>query len=103
MSNFYILDEERKVVPCDLMTWVRYFGSNSRRIGWTRVLDKASVSTIFQGNDFQTGPGGPPLIFETVVFGGHLNREMNRYSTWDEAVAGHEAMVARVQKRESNT
>lgn len=34
---------------------------------------------------------------ETMVFGGPLDAEMERYSTWDEAVAGHAAMVARCE------
>jgi hypothetical protein len=37
--------------------------------------------------------GGPPLIFETMVFGGSKDGEMDRYSTKEEAEKGHEAMV----------
>ena len=53
------------------------------------------VSTVFLGLDHQHFDG-PPLLFETMVFVGEHGDEMERYSTWDEAVAGHDAMVAKV-------
>lgn len=53
---------------------------------------KVSVSTIFTGLDFEP-LGGPPLLFETKIFGGERNGWLCRYSTWDKAVAGHEQVV----------
>lgn len=38
-----------------------------------------------------------PLLFETMVFGGPFDQEMARYSTWDEAEAGHKKMVKRIK------
>lgn len=55
------------------------------------------VSTVFLGLDHQYGDG-PPLLFETMVFGGPLDHEMNRYSTWNEAEKGHQEMVERVSQ-----
>ena len=40
---------------------------------------------------------GPPELWETLVFGGPLNLEMERYATREEALAGHERMVGRVR------
>ena len=54
------------------------------------------VSTVWLGLD-HSWDDGPPLIFETMVFGGALEGEMERYSTEAEAVAGHAAMCARVR------
>jgi len=54
------------------------------------------VSTIWLGLNHQWGDG-PPLIFETMVFGGGLDQEQERYSTESEALVGHAAMCARVQ------
>jgi hypothetical protein len=42
-----------------------------------------------------------PALFETLVFGGPLSQEMDRYSTWAEAEAGHRAMVERVRATEA--
>jgi hypothetical protein len=37
------------------------------------------------------------LPFETMVFGGPLDGETDRYDTWERAEAGHAAMVTRVR------
>lgn len=53
------------------------------------------VSTVFLGLDHRHGDG-TPLLFETLVFGGPLADEMVRYTSWDQAQAGHNKMVALV-------
>jgi hypothetical protein len=97
MSDKYILDGHR-AVPCpDLERWAAWYETANRRVAKTTVREGVEVSTVFLGLDHAFGDG-PPLLFETMVFryddGGS---DMDRYSTWDEAVTGHEAMVARVQ------
>ena len=57
-------------------------------IGVTKI-GEVSVSTVFLW--------GHPLLFETMVFGGKLDQEQKRYSTWEEAERGHAAMVERVK------
>lgn len=95
---------------------VRYYdrsGSSRTLYEWAELLElpeykqvaetnvgETWVSTVWLGLDHQFG-GGPPLIFETMVFGGPLDQEMDRYSTETEAVAGHETMVAQVHKAQS--
>lgn len=54
------------------------------------------VSTVYLGLDHGWG-GGRPVIFETLVFGGPLEGEMDRYCTEHEALVGHREMVARVK------
>lgn len=58
-------------------------------------IGHVEVSTVFLGVDYRMG-NGPTQLFETMVFNGPLDREQARYSTWDEAEAGHRAMVERV-------
>ena len=64
--------------------------------------DSAEVSTVWLGMDHSWGDG-PPLIFESLVFGGALADEMDRYSTWREAQNGHAALVDRVLRSERLT
>lgn len=52
------------------------------------------VSTIFLGATI--GTRSNPKNFETIVFGGKLDQQTRRYATWDEAAAGHWAMVQQV-------
>lgn len=96
MSDKYILDGHEPK-PVDLMTWARWFESN-RDTRHVAVTDHplGKVSTVFLGLDHSFGARGAPLLFETMVFGGAMDGEMDRYATWDEAEAGHAAMVARV-------
>lgn len=94
MSEHYILDGQT-VVPADLMTWARWFEKADRHVAHD-VTGEASVSTVFLGLDHAWG-GGPPQLFETMVFGGPLDGEQERYATWAEAEAGHAAMLARIK------
>ena len=102
MGDHYILGEDGKTpVHVDLMEWAEWFETADRRVAATEIGvvgddDANRVSTVFLGLDhsFETGP---PLLFETMVFGGPMDQEMDRYTTWEEAEAGHLAMVNRVK------
>lgn len=65
-------------------------------VGRTEVPNGYYVSTVFLGLDHQMGEG-EPILFETMVFpsgDGEFNeQEMDRYSTYQEALDGHWAMV----------
>lgn len=94
MSEHYILDN-RKVVPVDLMTWARAMESQRKewRAGDTKI-GGVRVSTVFLGLDHRFGDEGPPLLFETMIFGGKHDDFQSRCSTWDEAEAMHASAVA---------
>lgn len=66
------------------------------RIGSDHI-GEAWVSTVWLGMNHRFGDG-PPLIFETMVFGGEYNDEQWRWSTPPEARAGHAAVVERVRE-----
>jgi hypothetical protein len=53
-------------------------------------------STVFIGLDHNWGEG-PPLVFETMIFGGEFDQYQYRYSTWAEAEAGHAVAVGMVE------
>ncbi len=63
------------------------------KVGLDTVGDKR-VSTVFLGLDHQYGDG-PPLLFETMVFpkDSYSDLYCERYSTYDEAEAGHAKAV----------
>lgn len=95
MTERYIL-KKHEIVPCpDFIEWAKWFEGADRIVDKT-TIGESKVSTVFLGLDHSFG-SGPPLVFETMVFGGKLADEMDRYSTWDEAVTGHENMVKRVK------
>jgi len=97
--NKYILDG-KKVVACnDLMVWAKWHSTADRIVAKTTTKN-GDVSTVFLGLNHQFREG-PPLVFETMVFGGSLDGEMDRYSTWKEAEKGHKAMVEKVAKEDT--
>jgi hypothetical protein len=96
MSEHYILDG-RNAVKTDLMTWARWFEKGTERHVADETINGHRISTVFLGVDHSFGQG-PPLLFETMVFGGSLNQEQDRYTTWEQAEAGHKAMVDRVRE-----
>ena len=55
------------------------------------------ISTVFLGLDYRGSRRGLPLLFETKVFGGSLDRFLNRCATWDKAEAMHAEVVAFVR------
>jgi len=88
MSEHYILDENNKVVEADLMTWARWFEGHDRKIARTQV-GKNSVSTVFLGLDHSFG-GGPPLLFETMIFPTADNDDyQTRAETREQALEQH--------------
>lgn len=57
------------------------------------------VSTVWLGIDHNYSLDGPPLIFETMVFGNiSMDNECWRWSTESEAIVGHEAVVKIVRE-----
>jgi hypothetical protein len=79
--------------PISRDEWVRTWEAD-RRQAETVLLDGKVVSTVWLGLDHASH--GVPLIFETMVFPSRedfTDLDVARYSTRDEALAGHEAMV----------
>lgn len=57
------------------------------------TIDKAWVSTVWVGLDMGY-TGDPPIIFETMIFGGDHDEFCERYATKEAALAGHDRVVA---------
>jgi len=95
MRGRYILDGKEPVEVSDIMTWATWFETADRIVKQTPINQDVRVSTVFLGLDHQFGDG-PPLLFQTMIFGGEYDQW--RYSTWDEAVLGHNAAVSSLVK-----
>ncbi len=90
----YILNGHEVVGEPDVLAWGKWFESADRAVDKTEK-DDVKVSTVFLGLDHNF-EGGVPLLFETMVFGGSLDQDMERYSTWEEAERGHKEMCEKV-------
>ena len=95
LGLFILVD--RKPVACpDPFKWALNHGdTDCRRVNET-VIGETRISTVFIGID-HAWLGGPPMLFETMCFGGPLDMEQVRTSTWELAESQHEAICTRVR------
>ena len=64
------------------------------------VVDRVeTTSTVFLGLDHRFIDDGPPLLFETMIFGGDGDKDQWRCSTWEQAEAQHRRAVELVRRR----
>lgn len=93
----YILNGEAEpvgVLPLEHAAWkAEHFGECI--IGRTTIGDSL-VSTVFLGIGPQI-PGRPPALWETLIQGGPQGGWQERYSSREDAVAGHAACVAALE------
>lgn len=109
MIEWYILDG-REVKPVtgymDYHRWRESLDPHSGPRLSLRIavddLNGVHVSTVFLGLDHSWG-SGPPLVFETMTFDGRpaelrtCDGYQWRYSSLDDAEAGHRAVVAAIR------
>ena len=96
-TDKYILRGKKVVVENDIYKWGKWVQKHNRQVKQTKIKG-AFISTIFLGLDHSFGDG-PPLLFETMIFGGKYDDFQDRYPTWDDAVAGHKKAVEFVKSR----
>lgn len=96
MSGYYDMAGK----PMELLEWADKFEHSDRQIGHTKLwFGRVYISTVWLGldHDFSAPidkPNPHPLIFETMIFfRDHGGNEQWRYSTKEEALAGHERAV----------
>jgi hypothetical protein len=103
--RYYRLRPDHSVEPVDvggddkvtaLLAWAAevWGDGDGRRVALTVIAPGVEVSTVFLGIDHNHSAKGPPLLFETMTFDDYGGGETWRYSTWKEAVAGHNAAVS---------
>lgn len=91
---YYILDHRRQPLEVSMAVWSEWMASAERHVALDERGD-VQVSTVFLGLDHNHWGSGPPILFETMVFGGPLDGQQQRYTTWRAAEHGHRAWVER--------
>ncbi len=87
--GYWILDGHTPVPTNDIEAWSDMLSDYEKREVACTKIDDVTVSTVFLGLDHSFFFNGPPLIFETMIFGGEYDGHTDRYSTWEEAEQGH--------------
>jgi hypothetical protein len=104
MAGYYVLIGKTPYQVFDMTDWGIWLESaikNGTKHVKQSYIGEVLVSTTFLGLDHSFG-GSVPILFETLVFGGRLDGEMERYATYEEAEAGHERMCGLVMEAENN-
>jgi hypothetical protein len=95
----YILTSDGTPVPCEsLIAWALWIENSDeeRQVARDELPGGSEVNTVFLALDYNWGDG-PPVLFETMVFGGPHDRLVKRYTTRAEALAGHARIVAELR------
>jgi hypothetical protein len=104
--RYYMLDDNGDVVPTnDALAWGFWFertqqdGSRVVKQDYVEAdIAGIGVSTVFLGLDHNHTYKGPPVLWESLVFGTTLDGEMRRYTSKAAAIAGHEDLLRQVSE-----
>jgi hypothetical protein len=97
-SVYYILDEHGNPVPePDVRRWSEWFNKCDKHVA-EDMIGEIRVSTVFLGIDHSFG--GPPLLFETMIFGGEHDGYQQRYINRQDGLEGHIKAVVLVQQKD---
>lgn len=87
---WYILDDEDKPIRSTIDDYSKWLQENPERkaVKQEHVGD-VYISTVFLGLDHSWNEG-KPVLWETMIFGGEHDQYMDRYSSVEGALQGHE-------------
>ena len=94
--NYYLDENHNPIAEPDILKWAERFEAMDRRVART-VINDVAISTVFLSVDHNFGGGGRPVLFETMIFGGEHDEEMERHETWEQAEAGHKQWVDKLR------
>ena len=99
MGDYYILNADHTTTKVSLQEWSDMMETTDRRVAYDELPDGRRVSTVFLGLDHSYW-GGPPLLFETMVFSknSYSDEYMLRYTTWKQAKRGHEQVMEELRR-----
>lgn len=90
MTDKFILVDRKVELTTDLATWAKFMESPDRIVA-RDTINGQDISTVFLGSNhrYSSMEDGPPIVFETMIFGGPNDEYQERCSTWEEAEAMH--------------
>jgi hypothetical protein len=100
MSRYFILRDGEVIEEPDYSTWSAWYESSFKDVELIAEDDLGGsvVTTRFLSMAMSLAQNSPPMIFETVVRGGWMDNEKERFATLQEAMTGHKTWVRRVRE-----
>ena len=94
----YLLDENNVPYEVTLEDYAKGITPDIKRVALDYVNDSIKISTVFLGWDHSFMEESTPILFETMVFGGEYDEFQRRYTTYNEALQGHNEAVEMVKQ-----
>jgi hypothetical protein len=95
---YWTLVDGKPVPTTDVLAWAQWLESApERQVAKTEIGSNILVSTVFLGMNHNFNLQGPPVLWETMVFGGPRDGDMDRYTSRAAAEVGHLEMVERIK------
>jgi len=87
---WYILDENNKPVESSTTEYYMWEEENpTKRIVKQYTIGDIRISTVFLGLDHSYN-SDKPILWETMIFGGKQDQYQERYSSYEDALIGHQ-------------
>jgi hypothetical protein len=101
MSTWYVLDKKNNPIAKPSLEAAKWLDDNDhRRIVKRDEIGDILISTVFLGLDHSWTPGGNPVLWETMIFGGEHDHYQDRYTSHEDAIEGHKKALKLVNKKE---
>ena len=94
---WYKLDSDNNPIPCSsVVDYEQWFLKHGTSVAQTKFKDTKNisiyVSTVFLGLDHSHN-STVPILWETMVFGGPFDQQSVQYSSFKDALKGHNIVV----------
>jgi hypothetical protein len=99
MSKWYTLDDDNNPVPSTGLESCEWMDENPERKAVKQdTVDDVYISTVFLGLDHAWN-SDIPVLWETMIFGGEHDQCQERYTSYEDALEGHEKALNLVNQK----
>jgi hypothetical protein len=99
VNDKYVLDSDGNPVrEPSLLKWALWFEHADRQVALDVFAQGHRVSTVFLGLNHSFG-SGPPVLWETMVFNDYGDIACERYTSREDALAGHQRAIEELERR----
>lgn len=98
----YLLDENKNPYQVSLEESYKIYEDPKTKLVKQNHIQGVYISTVFLGLDHSFSEEGPPVLFETMIFGGEHDQFQTRYTTYKDALEGHEKAMDMVRNNFPN-
>ena len=96
---WYILDENNKPIRSTIVDCGKWLEENPERKAVKQEhIDDVYISTVFLGLDHAWN-SDIPVLWETMIFGGEHDQYMDRYTSIEDALEGHQTALNLVKEK----